>query len=526
MPREWLIQHRAGTLAEWAAAEASGPVLLAGERAYITDLKLDVVGDGVTKVAGLGAVGSGTYAPLAADWATGKTFIVGQLVVNAGTLYRCTVQHTAGGSFTAGNFTALGGGGGSTVTIDADGTLVVNGTTVEVGTDAEIAAAIAAAVSVKADLASPAFTGNPTAPTPSSGDNDTSIATTAFVAAAVNYNPQSSLYNLKSSAMRRARGALGRAQSGTGHAKIAFVGDSTTQGTGATVGVSDPVVQMRKLLSAKGFPIAGTGPVRAASTTGDARWTVGSGWVTAFQNCISTSTAGSVATFVSDLPGTVVSIRYLNNATGHTFTYAIDGGAAVTVTTTNAQTVGTVTVTGLTNATHTVVITSGNAGDVYVLDVSVHAASGLLLGNFAGGGTSSTNWAAGTYYDNRNAVASWAPDLSIVMVGINDASVVPTANFTANMTTLITTLLASGDVVLCTPYPAANSLMLLTSQATIVAQIVALANSLSLPLVDIGERWGSHAAVSSYGYYSDAGLHPSVLGYADGVRAISSVFGL
>jgi len=62
MPREWLIQHRAGTLAEWAAAEASGPVLLAGERAYITDLKLDVVGDGVAKVASLGAVGSGTYA--------------------------------------------------------------------------------------------------------------------------------------------------------------------------------------------------------------------------------------------------------------------------------------------------------------------------------------------------------------------------------------------------------------------------------------------------------------------------------
>ena len=32
-----------------------------------------------------------------------------------------------------------------------------------------------------APLASPAFTGNPTAPTPATGDNDTSIATTAFV---------------------------------------------------------------------------------------------------------------------------------------------------------------------------------------------------------------------------------------------------------------------------------------------------------------------------------------------------------
>jgi hypothetical protein len=39
-------------------------------------------------------------------------------------------------------------------------------------------------VVTKAGLDSPVFTGNPTAPTPAPGDNDTSIATTAFVAAA------------------------------------------------------------------------------------------------------------------------------------------------------------------------------------------------------------------------------------------------------------------------------------------------------------------------------------------------------
>jgi hypothetical protein len=39
--------------------------------------------------------------------------------------------------------------------------------------------------SSRAPLASPTFTGDPKAPTPSPGDNDTSIATTAFVAAAV-----------------------------------------------------------------------------------------------------------------------------------------------------------------------------------------------------------------------------------------------------------------------------------------------------------------------------------------------------
>lgn len=37
-----------------------------------------------------------------------------------------------------------------------------------------------------APVASPAFTGNPTAPTPTAGDNDTSLATTAFVQDAIN----------------------------------------------------------------------------------------------------------------------------------------------------------------------------------------------------------------------------------------------------------------------------------------------------------------------------------------------------
>lgn len=53
------------------------------------------------------------------------------------------------------------------------------------GDDADFATTVTNALALKANLASPAFTGNPTAPTPSPEDNDTSIATTAFVTAAV-----------------------------------------------------------------------------------------------------------------------------------------------------------------------------------------------------------------------------------------------------------------------------------------------------------------------------------------------------
>lgn len=42
---------------------------------------------------------------------------------------------------------------------------------------------VTGAIAAKADLASPTFTGDPKAPTPATGDNDTSIATTAFVKA-------------------------------------------------------------------------------------------------------------------------------------------------------------------------------------------------------------------------------------------------------------------------------------------------------------------------------------------------------
>ncbi len=44
---------------------------------------------------------------------------------------------------------------------------------------------IATAINTKSDINSPAFTGNPSAPTPTFGNNTTSLATTAFVQAAV-----------------------------------------------------------------------------------------------------------------------------------------------------------------------------------------------------------------------------------------------------------------------------------------------------------------------------------------------------
>lgn len=96
--------------------------------------------------------------------------------------------------------TPAGGGGGTVTSVDisggtgvsASGGPITGSGTLSVTLSSNLQAwsgittaskADTSALTAKADLASPAFTGNPTAPTPSTGDNDTSIATTAFVKA-------------------------------------------------------------------------------------------------------------------------------------------------------------------------------------------------------------------------------------------------------------------------------------------------------------------------------------------------------
>ena len=67
----------------------------------------------------------------------------------------------------------------------APGTMdTLNELAAALGDDDNFAATVAASLATKAPLASPALTGNPTAPTQTAGDNSTRLATTAYVDAA------------------------------------------------------------------------------------------------------------------------------------------------------------------------------------------------------------------------------------------------------------------------------------------------------------------------------------------------------
>lgn len=102
-------------------------------------------------------------------------------------------------TFSDGYYTCGGGGSGTDTSHYSDVNTglkrTVTGTTVKDYNDTTIIStrlwrqkavdSINALLALKAPLASPALTGTPTAPTPSTGDNSTKVPTTAFVAAAI-----------------------------------------------------------------------------------------------------------------------------------------------------------------------------------------------------------------------------------------------------------------------------------------------------------------------------------------------------
>lgn len=113
-------------------------------------------------------------------WAgPGTAYNLLDLVTNGGIVYVCVTPHSSAAAFatdlaasrwvTLVSFTAA-----AIANVPAGGISATN-----------VQDALNELDTEKAPKASPVFTGNPTAPTPSPGDNDTSIATTAFVVAAI-----------------------------------------------------------------------------------------------------------------------------------------------------------------------------------------------------------------------------------------------------------------------------------------------------------------------------------------------------
>lgn len=144
-------------------------------------------------------------------------------------------------------------------------------------------------------------------------------------------------------------------------------------------------------------------------------------------NYIFTSTASSSCTFV--VTGSVVTVYTVSGGGTHAgWTYTVDGGSAVSVSDSGSgsATIQKTTISGLTAAAHTIVITYAGSGTNFlsVCGVSGENATGVILNNFARYGSRAGNYSKLLSTDLN---ATWSggvdypADLVIFACGPNDA---------------------------------------------------------------------------------------------------------
>lgn len=344
---------------------------------------------------------------------------------------------------------------------------------------------------------------------------------------------QRSIYNAKYSNLKKTRAMFGRLLNG-GSGRILCVGDSTTAGQTADPSTVSYPTHLRKALRAAGFPIDGTGFVCAHNNdTGnlDPRWTFTGTWVNAgLGNSMAYSSGanGETATFISDVPGTRVTLLYGDKNVWGPFTVAIDGAAPVTVTPSDAGgRVGTYQVTGLANTIHKVVVTTTSTTYISLIGVIVDTGTGLRIDNAGIGSDRLSHWNNVNWYGQgvMQSGLTPAPDLAIIQMQINDAGdQLAVATYESGLTTLVQRFTALGsDVILSTgPTPTTATygpFTISTAQwATYTAKQFSVANTLNLPLLHISERMGLYTEANASSLMGD-GLHPNGSGYAVMARA-------
>jgi hypothetical protein len=330
--------------------------------------------------------------------------------------------------------------------------------------------------------------------------------------------------------------AVAKVRNGASDAKILAIGDSTVMGFGSTLGTTLPWVgawptRLSSLINARipsavGFAI----PVSTLGGT-DNRWTFGADWtlstfgvglgwggMAAIQ---ATSPAGNLVFTPGGTASTdSYAIYYVTSGGNGTITATATGGSATPINTNSAGGIAVTVVTAAAAATGNSVTFSA-VGNVYVLGVEpfLSTTRKIRLGNAAVYGTQTGIWTGIAFYGPIPAIKAYAPDLTLICLGINDAgSSVSPATFQANMSALIQAAQVSGDVILVTMPPsqfAPNA----TFEAAYQAIYRALSATYNVPIVDI---YGRFAATWQAALMSDS-LHPNDYGYWDIASAVNTV---
>lgn len=332
--------------------------------------------------------------------------------------------------------------------------------------------------------------------------------------------------------LRKLMSALANVGSNNGNCKIAWIGDSTTEGCGANGTVlggarpfSPPVLtgialgKMTGLAVNQGVLCGNGGTTEHASTLTayDARCTYGVSW--AVTNANTTAGGGlvqTVATAVSVTPADetftftpveswdTCEIYWYDAVTTGTFTVDPGAGSSATLTGINATGILHKSVVTRTLGVGPVILTRTVAPACFVVGIRCYNStqSSIDILNMGWiGSTAISQSTSALVYNPIPAIKAWAPDMTFINLGINDViNTSSQAAFTTALTALANAALVSGDCCLVVPTPLAASYA--TQQALIYTAIYTVAHTLSLPVIDLNSLFVSQVAAPQY-YYTD-----------------------
>lgn len=321
---------------------------------------------------------------------------------------------------------------------------------------------------------------------------------------------------------------------------IACIGDSITEGQGATDMDRRWIARLRDLLRAR-FPVTGlSGGGRGfipAAYTGEGTFSVpvsssGSPAQTSFPTIGPKQSAlqllsGQSVTWT--LYGDSADIMWWRQSFGSSFTYAVDGGSAVSVNTSGTNLDGQVTHVSLGQpGTHTLVCAGTNATFSAVVDgvteYNGDYSAGIQVQDCGHTGSTSGSWLSfsTSAVDWPAAIAALTPALVIIALGANDysAQTVP-ATYQSNLATFLTTIRSAMTV----PYPPVIFAMFAArgdvssptypwSQYVTAAWNEAAADGASTVLdLTLGPRMPAQNASPNWGLYYDQ-VHPDDKGHS------------
>lgn len=217
---------------------------------------------------------------------------------------------------------------------------------------------------------------------------------------------------------------------------------------------------------------------------------------------------------------------YAINTTLGTFTIDVGGSALTTQSAAGAKSAGKVTTsTGGAAATGTINTkrTTGGTVDLIYQFAYDTANPGVIIANAGRAGWTTSDWDVATNpYSPKPAISLFAPDLTIVYLGINNWRLgVSPETTVANMVNLIDEGLKTGSVLVVDPVPSATSQGTTAAQLAISGAIKAAAASRDVPVWSLRDRWGDYPTGQGLGYYFDT-THPNGVGAADQALFISS----